>query len=110
MFVFGFGYNALLYILSYLKDRTQSTRINNFYSLFPLIVSGVPQGYILGPILFNLFINVLFYLIQNANIHNYADDNTPSAFSNSIPNVIKSLEEETNIQWLNDTRVIDNPE
>ena len=104
--------NALLYILSYLKDRTQSTRINNFYSLFQLIVSGLPQGSILGPILFNLFINDLFYFIQNANIHNYADDNTLSAFSNSIPNLIKLLEEETNIAilWLNHNRMIANPE
>ena len=112
MSAYGFGDNALLYIMSYLKDRTQSTRINNFYSLFQLIVSGVPQGSILGPILFNLFLNDLFYFIQNANIHNYADDNTLSAFSNSIPNLIKILEEETNIAilWLNHNHMIANPE
>ena len=108
LYAYGFDDNALLYILSYLKDRKQSTRINNFSSFFQLIVFGVPQGSILGPILFNLFINDLFYFIKIANIHNYADDSTLSTFSNSIPNLIKILEEESNIAilWLNQNSMI----
>ena len=42
--------------------------------------------------LFNLFINDLFYFIHKANVHNYANDNTLSSFCNSIPNLIKILE------------------
>ena len=42
---YGFDENALNYILSYLTDREQSTRINNVYSLFQVIISGVPQRF-----------------------------------------------------------------
>ena len=50
---YGFDENALVLIHSYLKKRKQSVRINNVYSSFQHIVSGVPQGSVLGPIIFN---------------------------------------------------------
>ena len=109
---YDFDKGALLYILSYLKGRKQSTRINNIYSLFELILSGVPQSSILGQILFNIFLNDLFYFIKPTSLHNYADDNILSVFSNSIPNLIEILEEESDvaITWQNDNRMIANPE
>ena len=54
---YGFDENSLALIYSYLKRRPQSVRINNTYSSFQNIVSGVPQGSILG--LFNFYINDL---------------------------------------------------
>ena len=109
---YGFDKEALILILSYLTDREQATRINNSHSLMQLILSGVPQGSILAPILFNIFINDFFYFIKKAEVHNYADDNTLSSFSNSISNLISLLEEESNtaIRWLKEIKMIANPE
>ena len=86
--------------MSYLTERKQATRLNNVYSAFQLILSGVAQGSILGPTLFNIFLNDFIYFIKTANVHNYADDNTLTSFSNSVSNLIKILETETNVASL----------
>ena len=58
---YGFDENALVLVYSNLKKRKQRVRINNVYSSFQEIVSGVPQGSVLGPILSNFYINDLFF-------------------------------------------------
>ena len=107
---YGFEIDALHYIFSYLTERGQATRINGIYSLFQTLLSGVPQQSILGPIIFNIFINDLFLFIVNSSIHNYADDNTISCFGNSIKNVLNVLESDANIalSWLKENKMIAN--
>jgi len=51
---YGFDIDALKYIYSYLKGRRQCVKINSSHSKYRTILSGVPQGSILGPILFNV--------------------------------------------------------
>ena len=82
---YGFNENSFVFIYSYLKQRRQSVRINNFYSNYHSVLSGVPQRSVLGTILFNFYINDLFHFIKEASLVNYADDNTPTCFSNSLP-------------------------
>ena len=55
------------------KRKLKNAKINNIESLLNIFVSEVPQGLILGPILFNLFINGLFLFLKKANLANFAD-------------------------------------
>ena len=102
---------ALKLMLSYLSGRKQCVKIRNSFSLLKLILSGVPQGSILGPILFNIFMNDIFFLLVS-DLHNFADDNTITAVAETIQGLINSLEVKTSnaIKWVKDNDMIANPD
>ena len=98
-------------MLSYLSGHKQCVKIRNSFSLLKLILSGVPQGSILGPILFNIFKNDMFFLL-GSDLHNFADDNTITAVAETIRGLINSLEVKTSnaIKWMKDNDIIANPD
>ena len=108
---YGFQMSALEYIYSYLKGRRQAVKINGKLSRFLTIIAGVPQGSILGPILFNIFINDFYYIFNEAELHGFADDHTLSAKSSSLNTLTNILNNETNIaiDWLDNNQMLANP-
>ena len=68
------------------------------------IIFGVPQGSIVGSLLFIILLIDLFFIIEDTDIAKYVDDNTPYVIADNIDGVIKSLEEASEIlfKWFND--------
>ena len=109
---YGLSDEALMCILSYLSNRKQCVRINDTYSEFENIITGVPQGSILGPLLFSRSMSDLFFFILIASVHNFADDNTLSAFAENVSKLINILliESEIITDWFKKNQTIVNPD
>jgi hypothetical protein len=109
---YGFSEQACLFMSSYLSGRKQRVKVDDARSEWMLLRKGVPQGSCLGPVIFNIFINDLFYTLQNCNLSNYADDNTIDVMGDSLQLVIDALQinTESATKWFSDNFMQANPE
>ena len=87
--------------LTAICNRHQRVKINNFYRSRAEILFGVPQGSILGLILFNIFLSHLFLFIKNKDVVSYADGTTRYKTGGNFAYVIHNLEVlgETILNW-----------
>ena len=96
-----FNMTLLKLLHSYLSKRWNRTKVNTSFSSWEELIKGVPQESVLGPILFNLYLNDLFCLPDFTEVCNFADDKTFHACGNDLNNLIKRLEHDAflAIEW-----------
>ena len=94
-----------------LLKRKHRVKIGSSLSKWLEIILGVPQGSILGPILFNIFINALLLFIKETDVCNSVDDTTLYKCGIDLNIVLGNLEMDANIaiNWLNNNKMVANP-
>ena len=98
---YGFNRDSLKLINDYLSNRWQRTKIKNSFSSWAELIQGVPQGSVFGPLLFNIYINDLFYLVESTKVCNFEDDTTFFASNKDLKILISRLEHDSHlaIEW-----------
>ena len=108
---YGMHRKSVDFIASYLTNRKQCVKIGSIHSEWQNLSKGVRQGSVLGPALFNIFLNDIYGFITDAELYNYADDNTNAAMAEKLDTVKTILQTQSlnAIKWFNDNLMEANP-
>ena len=109
----GLHFDTVTFLHNFFKHLKQYVRMNNISSFFRTILSGQPQGSILGPILLNILINDLFLCLTKSDLHNFSHDNTVTVtWKNLNDFLLHTLEKEAALEldWFKNNNMIANPE
>ena len=92
---------------SYLSNRNQYVSINGFDSGLAATNCGIPQGSVIGPLLFLLYINNLNQAIKFCKVHHFPDDTNLLCMSNFIKNLNKLVNTDVKylVQWLSANKI-----
>ena len=104
---YGFDTEALILIADYFKNRLQVTKINNHLSSPKPMLLGVPQGSILGPLFFLIFINDLLEYLPDISSKLFADDTTLYCSSPELTIVTNKFSKTINqlLEWCSNNRL-----
>ena len=107
---YGLDPISLKLLHDYLTARRQRTKVGTCFSHYNDIMFGVPQGSILGPLLFNIYLCDLFFIMEGCDITNYADDTTPYLCRDNISSVIKDVKgvADTLFRWFSQNMLMAN--
>ena len=89
---YGLAKERLQLISDYLCHRKHRTKMGSTYNDWANVIRGIPQGSILGPLLFNIFINNIFLVVEKSDICNFVDDNLLYVHENNLPLILSNLE------------------
>ena len=106
------GLDSCEFIKSYLCNREQCVKVNNQCSTWKIMNRGVPQGSLMGPLLFNIFFNdFLIDLESKCKVFNYADDNSIMCYDKNVVNLQVKLENaaEISLTWFESNFMKANP-
>lgn len=109
---YGFSQDACQLVASYMQGRQQRVKLGNHRSSWSTLTKGVPQGSIFGPLIFNIFLNDLFYHVKKCSMFNYADDNTLFYSHENIHELLYVLkgDVESVVDWFKCNGMQANPE
>ena len=108
---YGVDIKSLKLSQDYLSNRTQRVKLDSTLSSWLKILLRVPQGSILSPLFFNIFLNDMLWFIEKTNICNFADENTMYSCAKSVNDVIENLQSDLKIalKWFKDNKMMANP-
>ena len=94
-----------------LKQTARISHADCCKSEWAVIRKGIPQGSILGPLLFNVFVNDMFHFMEKCDLYNYADDNSLSVASYHMHDVLSYLSRDCKnaVKWFRDNGMQANP-